>query len=80
MAHNHPKANQFHWYCVNTAEGSVADAFRKFDESILDPLALKEDNERRYKDFCVQAKTNMGWRMRIFANSGTSRYRKSSAR
>jgi hypothetical protein len=75
MAHNHPKANQFYRYCKYTAKGSVADAFKNFDESILDPLTLKEDNERRYKEFCVYANTKREWCSKIYANSGF-RYRK----
>lgn len=75
MSHNHPKANQYHWYCTNTAEGSVSDAFRKFDESIPNPLTLEKDNERRYKAFCTDATVNREWRYMLFSNSGF-RYRK----
>jgi hypothetical protein len=75
MAHNHPRANQFYRYCKHTAKGSVADAFRQFDESIPDTLTLRQDNERRYKDFCLEARTNKEWRYMLFANA-KFRYRR----
>jgi hypothetical protein len=75
MAHNKPKANMFYRYCKHTAKGSVADAFRNFDESIPDPLVLEQDNERRYVAFCTEANTNREWRYMLFANANF-RYRK----
>lgn len=75
MSHNRPKPNQFHWYCKNTAKGSVADAFRNFDESILPEPGLKEKNKQRYREFCAYLNNNPEWRYHLYANSGF-RYRK----